>query len=162
LDYKFDYLKHPRYKYTSDANPELTYDNPLNNMKQTPQSQLEMVSANIANDQANKAAKIFSLEEMIKNNPNWNDYPSIFSEFRTIPATPDDDNTALDAAAAAIMENEPIATTQPTAELMYTEPATKTLVDALNEYAAQGTAPSITLAQTQSNVMKNFFDDEDE
>ena len=134
--------------------------NPLNNMQQTPQSHVEMVSTNIANDQANKAAKIFSLEEMIKNNPNWNDYPSIFSEFRTIPATPDADDSALDDVAEAILASPPIEeNTQP---VTFSEPATKTLTDALQEFASSGTKPSITLAKSQSEVLNNFFDDEDD
>jgi hypothetical protein len=161
LDYKFDYLQHPRYKYTSDCNPELTYVNPLDNMKQTPQAQIEMVSANIANDQANKAAKIFSLEEMIKNNPNWNDYPSIFSEFRTVPATPAEEDDEINDAFEAALQNPPI-TPAPTTPATPSDSATKTLADALQEFAASGKQPSESLAQAQSSVLNNFFDDEDD
>lgn len=160
LDYKFDYVKHPKYKRTSDANPELSYQNPLNNMQNTSASEIEMISANIANDQANKTATILSLEEMIRSNPDWNDYPSIFSEFRTIPATQEEEYEELDMAAEAIVENEPLEQpeTPPFAEL---DSATQTLTDALNEYEKQGTKMSESLAQQSANA-RNFFDDEDD
>ena len=115
----------------------------------------------IANDQANKAAKIFSLEEMIKNNPNWNDYPSIFSEFRTVPATPAEEDDEINDAFEAALQNPPI-TPAPTTPATPSDSATKTLADALQEFAASGKQPSESLAQAQSSVLNNFFDDEDD
>lgn len=160
LDYKFDYLKHPRYNRTSDANPDLSYENPLNNMNTASMHQVESSSSNIANEQANKAARIFSLEEAIKSNPNWNDYPSIFSEFRSVPATPTEEDDIIDEAAEAMLQNPKydVPTESDDIEL---SPPIKTIVDALDEFAETGKKPSETLAQAQANVL-NFFADEDE
>lgn len=160
LDYKFDYLKHPRYNRTSDANPDLSYENPLNNMNTVSMHQVEVSSSNIANEQANKAARIFSLEEAIKSNPNWNDYPSIFSEFRSVPATPTEEDDIIDEAAEAMLQNPKydVPTESDDIEL---SPPIKTIADALDEFAETGKKPSETLAQARANVL-NFFADEDE
>lgn len=164
LDYKFDYLKHPRYKFTSDADPDLSYQNPLDNMRTIPIGDLEMQAANIMNEQANKAARIYSLEEMIKNNPNWNDYPSIFSEFRTVPATPDEEDKEFDLAFAAMAENEPIAIT-PVTPSSISEPedtASMTITEAIANFKKHGTPPSETLHAAQENAIDFFGDEEDD
>ena len=159
LDYKFDYLKHPQYHRTSDANPDLSYENPLNNMQSTPQYQVAMASANIANDQANQAARIFSLEEMIKNNPNWNDYPSIFSEFRTVPATVDEENQMIEMACEAIAQN-PEQPASPELENVPLSPATQTIANMISASANDNDSLK-RIREAQQNIT-NFFGDEDE
>jgi hypothetical protein len=77
-----------------------------------------------------------------------------------VPATPDADDAELDAVAEAVIENPPLVDKAP--PTTFSEPATKTLADALQEFSAGGVKPSITLAQSQSAVLNNFFDDEDD
>ena len=150
LDYKFDYLKHPRYNRTSDANPDLSYENPLNNMNTVSMHQVEVFSSNIANEQANKAARIFSLEEAIKSNPNWNDYPSIFSEFRSVPATPTEEDDIIDEAAEAMLQNPKydVPTESDDIEL---SPPIKTIADALDEFAEMSRVCRTALSQEREH-----------
>ncbi len=155
LDYKFDYLKHVNYHRTSDAKPELSYENPLNNMLQKKRD-LEAAAVDIMDAQAKNVSRICSLEEMIKNNPNWNDYPSIFSEFKTVPAA-EDMEEELDLVIEAAAENPPLEQTDPAP----TDIGTQTISDLIANYKATGQKPSESPIKPELPT-KSFFDDEDE
>lgn len=163
LDNKYDYLQHPRYKFTSDADSSLSYQNPLNNMIARPVNIVED-AIDIMDTEAKTVNKMYSLEDMIRNNPNWSDYPSIFKDFKAVPATPDDSDE-IDEVFDAIAQNP---------ELTYTEAAeteqneaedvdlgtTPTVLDVLNQVKNEGVRASDVIAEELPS--KNFFGDEDD
>lgn len=155
LDRKYDYVAHPRYQYTSDADSSLSYKNNLNNMAHV-EVDVELEAMEIMDTQAKQLNRMCSLEEIIKNNPNWNDYPSIFSKFRTIPATHEADNE-IDMAIAAVAVNPPLddAPTTPSKD-----PTIRTIEELIYDFKETGVPPSASpVLDTPTN---SFFDDLDD
>lgn len=161
LTRKYDYLQHPRYQYTSDADPDkYGYKNTLNNMTKKSDEDVEFEAMQILDAQAKSVTQICSLEEMIQNNPYWADYPTIFKQFKTVPASPDDEDN-VDDAIEAIVALPPISDNEPQGMHDLADTDTTTGISTLiKEYVENGTPASKTL----TNILPatDFFDDEDE
>lgn len=159
LDYKFDYLQHQNYERTSDYDEKLSYQNILNNM-QAKQRSTEDAAMDIMDTQAKVITRMYSLEEMIRNNPNWNEYPSIFSEFKTVPSA-SDDGQMLDSAIDAILENPPITSSSSSLDNAINDIGTQTISQLIEQRRDNGASSETVLKQADSPLC-NFFDNEDD
>jgi hypothetical protein len=162
LDNKFDYLAHPNYEHTSDADPSLSYQNLIDNMAETSMPS----DADIAmyqTSQAQSIYKICSLEDMIKNNPAWSDYPGIFSQFKSVEPA-DDTETAIKELAQAIKVTQQSVPTSPEDNVLDATPSPQTspstIADIIEEYDKNGGDVQQMLSTAKCDV-GNFFDDED-
>ena len=117
---------------------------------------VELEAMEIMDTQAKQLTRMCSLEEIIKNNPNWNDYPSIFSKFRTIPATHEVDDE-IDMAIAAVAANPPLDDTPATPSK---DPTIRTIEELIYDFKETGAQPSASpVLDTPTN---SFFDDLDD
>ena len=156
LDKKYDYLQHPRYKFTSDADSSLSYKNPLNNMLHHATNVLQDAMG-ILDTQEKQVNKLYSLEEMIQRNPQWADYPSIFTTLKEIaPDALDDDE--IDSAFDAMEQNPELTYDEP--ETVSVENTTPTVLDILNK--AKDSDKSVSQIIREELPNKNFFDDMDD
>lgn len=169
LDNKFDYLAHPNYEHTSDADPSLSYQNLIDNMRETTVSPADVMA--YRGSQAEVVYKICTLEDMIKDNPAWNDYPGIFSQFKSVEPA-DDTETAIKELAAAVKHNPPLENSldesegkdEDGPETSYTLNPNKssepvTIADCIVAHI-NGEDAAILAKKIQSQ--QNFFADEDE
>jgi hypothetical protein len=106
--------------------------------------------------QAKAISRICSLEEMIANNPNWNDYPTIFSAFKTVPAAQDEADE-LDDAIQAIATNPVI----DPPEIQPQDVGTQTISALVRDYQSSGQKPSQNPVLKEA-PKKNFFDDQED
>ena len=159
LDYKYDYLEHPNYERTSDYDENLSYQNLLNNM-QAQQRSIEDVAMDMMDTQAKAITRMYTLEEMIRNNPNWDAYPSIFSEFKTIPSA-SEDSEMLDDAIDAIIQNPPIEVPQDIEDPSAVDAGIQTISQIIEQRRTFGTS-SEDAVKALDTPMCNFFDNEDD
>ena len=104
---------------------------------------------------------MYTLEEMIRNNPNWDAYPSIFSEFKTIPSA-SEDVKIIDDAFDAIIQNEPLQEVSHThADAESQDNTMQTISQLINQRKDAGMSPGEALKQSLS-PLSNFFDNEED
>lgn len=81
-DKKYDYKNHPQYDQTADADEEKRYINSLDNMAVSYEEAKAKADTFSAEDE--RIRKYTSLDELVKDNPEWTKYPSIYDEFKII------------------------------------------------------------------------------
>lgn len=81
-DKKYDYKTHPQYCQTADADETKRYINSLDNMAVSYEEAKAKADTFSAEDEIIR--KYTSLDDLVKDNPEWTKYPSIYDEFKII------------------------------------------------------------------------------
>lgn len=175
---KYDYLAHPKYDFTSDANKDYSYQIQINNSARNIDTVVREAQQQIEASKKQNIERVVSIEDLIAANPSWIDYPNIYVQFKVMVI---DDEKEENEKYSDLMVNDTLlsADALPNVDTNTGEVIT---LDELNAYVSDETLPSDSEASAETSNLsesgnqhsaesegqgdiihrKSFFDDEDD